>query len=80
MYIIKKGKLTRRNPFCPRCGKGTFMVDHGNFYSCGKCGDRYSKETFGRRMVVCARAQKVDVEDLRWIHKYIKIQFSEFYL
>ncbi|HDI10165.1 MAG TPA: 30S ribosomal protein S27ae [Euryarchaeota archaeon] len=38
MYILKGDKVMRRNPFCPRCGLGVFMADHGDRYACGKCG------------------------------------------
>jgi len=44
-YAIKNGKLIRTNPFCPRCGQGIFMADKGEWWSCGKCGDRYHKRT-----------------------------------
>lgn len=37
-YIIKDGKLDRRLPFCNRCGRGYFMADHGDRYTCGRCG------------------------------------------
>jgi len=43
---IENGKLARTNPFCPRCGEGVFMADKGEWWSCGKCGDRYNKKTF----------------------------------
>jgi small subunit ribosomal protein S27Ae len=42
-YAVKDGKLVRTNPFCPRCGHGVFMADKGEWWSCGKCGDRYNK-------------------------------------
>ena len=51
-YEIVDGKLVRKQPFCPRCGKGVFMADHGDFWSCGKCGDRYNKDTFGKNRVI----------------------------
>jgi len=44
MYNVVEGKLVRSNPWCPRCGQGTMMADHVEFYSCGKCGDRYPKK------------------------------------
>jgi small subunit ribosomal protein S27Ae len=50
-YEIVDGKLVRKQPFCPRCGKGVFMADHGDFWSCGKCGDRYNKDAFGKSVV-----------------------------
>jgi len=37
-YIIEDGKLKRKLPFCNRCGRGYFMADHGNRYTCGHCG------------------------------------------
>jgi len=37
-YDIKDGKLERKRPFCNRCGRGYFMADHGNRYTCGNCG------------------------------------------
>ncbi|MBU7044339.1 MAG: 30S ribosomal protein S27ae [Theionarchaea archaeon] len=38
LYKIKGDTLERKNPLCPRCGQGTFMADHGDRYTCGKCG------------------------------------------
>ncbi len=38
LYEIKNGKITRKRRFCPKCGPGVFMADHGDRYSCGKCG------------------------------------------
>lgn len=37
-YETKDGRLKRRLPFCNRCGRGYFMADHGDRYSCGRCG------------------------------------------
>jgi ubiquitin-small subunit ribosomal protein S27Ae len=37
-YEIKEGKLERKRPFCNRCGRGYFMADHGDRYTCGNCG------------------------------------------
>ena len=36
-YEIKDGKLIRKKRFCPRCGPGTFMAEHKERYTCGKC-------------------------------------------
>ncbi len=36
-YKIVGDKL-EKGDFCPRCGEGVFMVDHGNRKSCGQCG------------------------------------------
>ena len=38
LYEIDNDKIKRKNPFCPRCSSGVFMADHGDRYSCGKCG------------------------------------------
>jgi small subunit ribosomal protein S27Ae len=38
LYEVREGKLTRKNPACPRCGEGTFMAEHTDRFSCGKCG------------------------------------------
>ncbi len=38
MYEVKDGKVIRKNKFCPRCGPGVFMADHGDRWSCGRCG------------------------------------------
>lgn len=35
-YIIS-GETAQRKRFCPKCGPGVFMAEHGNRYSCGKC-------------------------------------------
>ena len=45
-YVIKDDKIVRNRPFCPRCGDGVFMADKGEWWSCGKCGDRYKKSSF----------------------------------
>ncbi|MEM4312359.1 MAG: 30S ribosomal protein S27ae [Nitrososphaerales archaeon] len=29
-------KLVKKE--CPRCGKGVFMAEHNDRFSCGKCG------------------------------------------
>ena len=38
LYVIKDGRLDRKLPFCNRCGRGFFMADHGNRFTCGHCG------------------------------------------
>ncbi len=38
IYEVKDGKIVRKRQECPRCGPGTFMADHENRLSCGKCG------------------------------------------
>jgi small subunit ribosomal protein S27Ae len=44
-YEIKDGKIVRSNPFCPRRGRGVFLADKGDWWACGKCGDRYRKKS-----------------------------------
>jgi small subunit ribosomal protein S27Ae len=38
LYKIENDKVTRLRPTCERCGIGYFMADHGNRYTCGRCG------------------------------------------
>ena len=49
LYTTQGEALRRRNPFCPRCGEGFFLSDHGEGWSCGKCGDRYKKRTHAEK-------------------------------
>jgi ubiquitin-small subunit ribosomal protein S27Ae len=37
-YMIQGNTVTRKKRDCPRCGKGVFMAEHRDRYSCGKCG------------------------------------------
>jgi small subunit ribosomal protein S27Ae len=37
-YTTKDGKVTRKNPWCPKCGPGIFLAQHKDRQSCGKCG------------------------------------------
>jgi ubiquitin-small subunit ribosomal protein S27Ae len=37
-YKVEGDKITRTKRDCPRCGKGTFMAQHKNRLTCGKCG------------------------------------------
>jgi small subunit ribosomal protein S27Ae len=30
--------LKRKNKFCPKCGKGTFLAKHKDRLVCGRCG------------------------------------------
>lgn len=36
-YEIKNGQFTRKRKFCPKC-EGSFLADHEDRLSCGKCG------------------------------------------
>ncbi len=44
-YVVENGELKRIRPFCPRCGPGVFMADHGDRYYCGRCGYTVKKES-----------------------------------
>lgn len=37
-YSVQGDKVTRTKRDCPRCGKGTFMAEHKDRFTCGKCG------------------------------------------
>jgi ubiquitin-small subunit ribosomal protein S27Ae len=37
-YNINNDTIERAKRECPRCGKGIFMGDHKDRYTCGKCG------------------------------------------
>jgi ubiquitin-small subunit ribosomal protein S27Ae len=37
-YEVSSDSAKRKNKFCPKCGPGTFMADHKDRSSCGKCG------------------------------------------
>jgi ubiquitin-small subunit ribosomal protein S27Ae len=36
-YELGGEGIKRKRKSCPRCGPGTFLADHGNRLSCGKC-------------------------------------------
>lgn len=36
--VDKSGKVTPVKKSCPRCEKGTYMAEHFDRYSCGRCG------------------------------------------
>ena len=37
-YDSSGNKLKRMRQICPRCGDGTFLAEHSDRHSCGKCG------------------------------------------
>ncbi|MBA3750238.1 MAG: 30S ribosomal protein S27ae [Nitrosopumilus sp.] len=37
-YKVKDTTVERIKRECPRCGKGIFMAEHKDRYTCGKCG------------------------------------------
>ena len=45
LYKVEKDKIVRQRPTCERCGPGYFMADHGDRYSCGRCGFTRYKHT-----------------------------------
>jgi ubiquitin-small subunit ribosomal protein S27Ae len=38
LYATKGDTLTRTHKFCPKCGPGTFLAEHPDRRSCGRCG------------------------------------------
>lgn len=37
-YEVAEGRLKKLRRECPRCGRGVFMAQHENRYTCGRCG------------------------------------------
>ena len=37
-YKVKDNKIDRSKKSCPRCGGGTYLAQHRDRLSCGKCG------------------------------------------
>ena len=37
-YSVDGNKIARSKRDCPRCGRGVFMAEHKDRYTCGKCG------------------------------------------
>ncbi len=37
-YKIENDKVNALKRECPRCGKGVFMAQHKDRFTCGKCG------------------------------------------
>ena len=45
-YQIEGKALKRLRPSCERCGRGYFMADHGDRFTCGHCGlTRYKQQS-----------------------------------
>ena len=38
LYKVEGGKLVRLRKACPKCGAGTFLAEHKDRNSCGRCG------------------------------------------
>jgi small subunit ribosomal protein S27Ae len=43
LYTTKGEVLTRTRKPCPKCGPGTFLAEHADRRSCGRCGYSESK-------------------------------------
>ncbi len=37
-YHVSGQELSRKKPFCPKCGPSYFLAEHSNRRTCGKCG------------------------------------------
>ena len=37
MYTLTGDKLVRNNKTCPKCGKDSYLANHKNRLTCGKC-------------------------------------------
>ncbi|MCI4330901.1 MAG: 30S ribosomal protein S27ae [Thermoplasmata archaeon] len=57
LYSTKGDALTRTHKFCPKCGPGTFLAEHGNRRSCGRCGYSESKAASPAPAPVAAKAK-----------------------
>lgn len=38
LYQVQGDTFSRTHKSCPKCGAGTFLAEHANRRSCGKCG------------------------------------------
>jgi small subunit ribosomal protein S27Ae len=38
VFEVSGETLKRKNKACPKCGPGTFMANHKDRITCGKCG------------------------------------------
>ena len=43
LYVVKGSEMTRTHKSCPKCGPGSFLAEHSNRRSCGRCGYSESK-------------------------------------
>ncbi len=43
LYDVKGDTFTRTHRACPKCGAGTFLAEHKDRRSCGRCGYSESK-------------------------------------
>lgn len=38
LYEVAGEDIKKKNKSCPKCGSGTYMANHSNRNTCGKCG------------------------------------------
>ena len=38
LYKVEGGRILRLRTHCPKCGPGTFLAQHADRTSCGRCG------------------------------------------
>ncbi len=38
LYKVEGSSLGRTNTTCPKCGEGTFLAEHADRKTCGRCG------------------------------------------
>ena len=43
LYEVKGDVLSRTHKSCPKCGAGTYLAEHKDRRSCGRCGYSESK-------------------------------------
>ncbi len=43
LYELKGDSLVRTHRSCPKCGPGTYLAEHKDRRSCGRCGYSESK-------------------------------------
>jgi small subunit ribosomal protein S27Ae len=41
VYEVAGSSIKKKNKTCPKCGPGTFMANHKDRWTCGKC--KYSE-------------------------------------
>ncbi|MHB8352706.1 MAG: 30S ribosomal protein S27ae [Thermoplasmata archaeon] len=58
LYSTKGDTLTRTHKSCPKCGPGTFLAEHPNRRSCGRCGYSETRAASDPRPVVAAKPEK----------------------
>lgn len=62
LYGTKGDALSRTHKFCPKCGAGTFLAEHPDRRSCGRCGYMESKPRDSAPAPAAAPAPKPKTE------------------